>query len=239
MKFWFCILASMLGLAVTAAAQTPNVQTTKLSLGNQVVIIPTPVGFEEAASQFEEVKRRMTVTEDPSNDMLAVHLQKEDCDKLRQGASPVANFYTKVSIRRPNRTRVFTEKDFGEVVARFRENGAQILDLKSPQMKAIVERLDKTLSELNNGVAFEMSQPINLGEFDTRPNVYSVMLTLNYSYEENGTRHAKPLLGSLSYLRVKDRLLYVYTYRLYASKNDIEVLQEFTRKWIGEIISAN
>jgi len=211
-----------------------------LQLGDKVIILPSPAGFEEAASQFEDIKRRMTATEAPENDMLAVHMLKEDCAILRKGESTSLTFYTKVSIRKANRTTVKTEKDFGELVAVFRKDGTNILDPNSPRMKAIVERLDKAVAELYNSDAkLELTQPVNLGEMDTRPNVYSVLLLLNISSEVNGTRRDTPILGGLSFVRVKERLLYVYTYRHYTSKSDIDVLREFTKTWIGDILAAN
>lgn len=169
-----------------------------------------------------------------------MHIPKEDCEKLRRAEWPSFNFYTKVSIRRANRSITYTESNFSNLAAEFRKNGAEILDINSPRMKATVERIDKTLKELNNNDAkVGMSQPVNLGEIDTRPNVYSALLLMNVTYDDKGTLRTRPLVAGLSFIRVKDRLLFVYTYRNYGSKTDIEVIKDFTKKWIGEILAAN
>src|ERR1700687_372124 len=70
------VSASMITLmvGVAALAQGGKATNTTLRLGDKVVVIPSPDGFEEAASQFESAKNKMTVSEDPGNDMLAVHL---------------------------------------------------------------------------------------------------------------------------------------------------------------------
>jgi len=69
----------------SAVAQTRKADVATFHLGNQVIAIPAPIGFEEAASQFESIKNHFTLTEAPGNDMLAVHLPHADCQKLRAG----------------------------------------------------------------------------------------------------------------------------------------------------------
>ncbi len=227
-------------MTVTVLGQTPDYKRTSVRLGDNTVIIPAPDGFEEAAAQFETIKQRMSATEDPGNDMLLVHLPHAQCETLRGGESVAFDVYTKVSIRKENRTRVETAKDFADLVAQFRQSGASALDVNSPRMKATLERLDKTVSDLNKEDAkFEMAQPVNLGEIDTRPNVYSVLLSLIIITEQNGSRVVQPILGGLSFVRVNERLLFVYTYRNYNSKADIEAIQSFTKNWITKILAAN
>jgi hypothetical protein len=236
------VLASIIILAVnfSALAQIRKTNNSFLQLGAVVVVIPAPDGFEEAASQFEGVKSSFTLPEDPGNDMLAVHLLTTDCDGLRRGEPGQFNFYTKISVRKAVREVDFSAAEFAAIPAEFHKSGAALLDLNGPRMKATLEHLDKGLSELTqNQTKIEMSQPENLGEFDNRPSVYSVMLLLTYKFQSGDTQRVTPVLGGLSFVRVKQRLLYVNTYRKYESKADLEVLRDFTRQWINAILAAN
>lgn len=233
-------IAVLFLLSASAAAQTRNADLSTFQLGNQVVTIPAPEDFEEAASRFEGVRNRFTLTEAPGNDVLAVHLPHADCEKLRAGEFGPFSFYTKISVRQAVRTTDYSAQRFASLVSEFRKNGSKILDVNSPTMKATLEKLGKNLSELNDQeTQVDMSQPINLGEFDTRPNVYSVMLLVNIKMQSSEGELNTPIAGGLSYVRVKQRLLYVYTYRKYESKTDVEVLRDFTKKWIGQILAAN
>src|SRR6267142_5471958 len=80
-----CVSLATLLLGFSVSAQTHDSKTTSFQLGDKVVVIPDPEGFEEAASQFEIIKKNMSATEDPGNDMLAVHLQVSECEKFRRG----------------------------------------------------------------------------------------------------------------------------------------------------------
>lgn len=224
----------------SAVAQTPKTNVAVFQLGTQATRIPDPEGFEEAASQFEVIKVQFTQTEAPENDMLAVHLPHADCERLRTGVLGTFNVNTKVSVRRAIRDQPYSAERFADLVATFRKNGSQMLDVNSPTMKSAIKRLDKSLSELaTQEIQVDLSQPVNLGEFDTRPNVYSVMLFLTFKTKTGDSEASIPILGGLSYVRVGQRLVYVYTYRKYVSSADVEVLREFTKKWIGQILAAN
>jgi len=224
----------------SAVAQTRKADVATFHLGNQVIAIPAPIGFEEAASQFESIKNHFTLTEAPGNDMLAVHLPHADCQKLRAGEFGPFNSYTKVSVRSDVRSVDYSAERFANLVAEFRKNGSQILDINSPTMKATLEHLGKGLTELRKQeTQVDMSQPLNLGEFDTRPNVYSVMLLMNFKTQSSDGEASSLIAGGLSYVRVKQRLIYVYTYRKYESSSDVEALRDFTKQWIGQILAAN
>lgn len=233
-------IAILFFVSASAFAQTSKADVTTFELGNQVVTIPAPEGFEEAASQFEGVRNHFAATEAPGNDMLAVHLPHADCEKLRAGEFGPFSFYTKISVRQAVRATDYSTQRFANLVTEFRKNGSKILDVNSPAMKATLENLGKNLSELNNQeTQVDMSQPVNLGEFDTRANIYSVMLLINFKTQSGAGDVNRLIAGGLSYVRVKQRLIYVYTYRKYESKTDVEVLRDFTMKWIGQIFAAN
>jgi hypothetical protein len=234
------IIAILLVASASALAQPRKADVTIIQLGSQATRIPAPEGFEEAAAQFELIKDRFTRTEAPENDMLAVHLPRADCDRLRTGELGSINFNTKVSVRRAIRDQAYSEARFAELVATFRKSGAEMLDVNSPMMQDIVKRLDKSLTELNKQeIDVDLSQPINLGEFDSRPNIYSVMLVLNFKTKTGDREINVPILATMSYVRVAQRLIYVYTYRKYGSANDVDLSRDFAKKWVGQILAAN
>jgi len=227
-------------VSASAVAQTPKTDIAVFQLGAQATRIPAPEGFEEAASQFESIKNHFTLTEAPENDMLAVHLPHADCERLKAGEVGHLNFYTKVSVGKSVRNVDYSAARFANLVSEFRKTGSQVLDTNSPAMKATLERLGTKISELSKReTQVDMSQPVNLGEIDTRPNVYSVLLLMNFKTQSSDGEVRMLIVGGLSYVRVRQRLIYVYTYRKYETKTDVETLRDFTKQWIGQILAAN
>jgi hypothetical protein len=224
----------------TAKSQEHSRKVFSVRLGDAEIIIPTPEGFEEASSQFEKVKANFSATESPDNDMLAVYLTASDCELLRQGKQPSMAFYTKVSVLRARRMAPFSTEDLAAVKAEFRKNGAGIMDPNGPQMKAQLQHIEEALSSRDSTkMSVDISKPVNLGEFDVRPNVYGVLLMITFKIASNSGESATPLLAGMSFTRVKDRLVYFFTYRKYQSKADVDILTAFTTKWTTMILGAN
>ncbi|HSS19607.1 MAG TPA: hypothetical protein VLL54_06005 [Pyrinomonadaceae bacterium] len=235
-----CASALVFVIAASGFSQTEKVDPTRFQFGDQVITIPAPEDFEEAASQFPTVKNVMTRTEAQGNDMLAVHLPHADCEKLRAGESVAFNFYTKVSARSAIRESDYPAAHFAELIAEFRKTRTQVLDVNGAEMKSLLERLNQSLSDLTKSDAkVDMNQPIYLGEFDTRPNVYSSMILMTIKSNIGDGGKDTVIAAGLTFLRVKQRLIYVYTYRRYESKADIETVRDFTKKWVGQILAAN
>ena len=224
---------------VSVDAQPRPTDGSSVQMGDQRITIPAPQNFEEASSQFKIIKDTFTATEAQGNNMIAVHLPKSECDKLRSGTATEMNFYTKISVREAVRTLDLSPEQFATLIEQFRGSSSQILDFNSPAMKATLARMNRNLSDLRQEeTKVDLSQPVNLGEFDTRPNIYSIMLLVRLKANPNDDV-GKLIAGSLSYVRVKQRLIYVYAYRLYKSTNDVEILKDFTKQWVGQILAAN
>lgn len=211
-----------------------------VQLGTKSVVLPSPEGFGEAASQLEIVKRFFTATEDPNLDTLAVHMPFETIERLKKGEIFDLPFYTKVSIAKKNRQLEYSSKDFSTLVAHMQAQGGRILDLDSPEMKAKAKAQNKTLSDLlKQDVTLDFSQPVNLGVIEQTQNSYGVLMLVKVRFQSASAQNERLMVGSAVLTRLNHRLIYVYTYRFADTKEDTEILRDFTRKWLSQILKAN
>src|ERR1043165_2090110 len=175
------------GSAATSP-QKPAGQTSSflIQLGTKSVTIPSPEGFEEAASQVEVVKRFFSGTEDPNLDMLAVHLPVEIIARLKSGERFDLPFYTKISISKRNRELDFPPSEFSAMVAQIQAEGGRVFDFESPEIKAKIKDTNKSLNELlKQETTMDFSQPVNLGVIENTPNSYSVLLLVKITIQSN------------------------------------------------------
>lgn len=229
--------SSQPGNPVTAGSPAPSRPgAMTYQLGTRSVVVPYPDGFLEASTQSDAIARLFTTTEAPENEMLAVHLPAEVLAKVKRGEESELSFYTKISVLRRYKALTITDNDFAGIVASFTATSDRVLDIDGPEMKKIEKDINSGLSELSGeNVDLKFDQPINLGYFQKTKDVFSTMLVLRLKNRSD----RKPLLCATSFVKVNQRLLFVYTYRKYESSKDIEILQEFTRGWIKQILAAN
>ncbi|HSD45835.1 MAG TPA: hypothetical protein VLB87_04400 [Pyrinomonadaceae bacterium] len=223
----------------TPKASTPSL-TSSVQLGDRLVVIPSPEGYEEAASQFKVIKDRFTATEAPGNDMLFVHLPVSDCDLLRNGSNATYDQYTKISVFRAGRELNVTSAMMTAAVADLRKEAAKFPDPNNPTTQGMEKHVERALTEINSKqTKIDFSKPEVLGEFNAGNDVFSLLLLLTVKVNIGGVEASTPMLMSVSYVRVKERLIFVYVYRKLNSKADVEPVKQFTTKWTGSILAAN
>ncbi len=188
---------SMLFLAATLvfcatvinSAQSQQASSSTVKLGDKVIVIPNPEGFEEASSQFEKIRRVLATMQLPHSDTLLLHMPVSDCDRLRTGSDPEFHHYTKVSVLKSRREVTSSDADMAGFVTAWRKNGAVMLDPDGPLLTSLMERLSRQISEAaSKQITYDVNDTQNLGEFDVSPDVYSRMIFMMYTHSVNGTK---------------------------------------------------
>ena len=109
----FLIAASVLVVfSAIAHAQTPPTKPLSVRLGEAVIAIPAPEGFEEVTEQFEKLKTCFRATEPPENDLLGGYLPVSDCELLRRGQNALFTYYAKVGVLRIGREHLISPSYF-------------------------------------------------------------------------------------------------------------------------------
>src|SRR5688572_9098006 len=105
-----------------------NTSSSSVQLGDKVIVIPTPEGYEEASTQFKHIKDRFSATEAPENDMLLVHMLAADCELLRQGLKATFAQYTKISVLRQARALTVTSAIMTAAIEDLRKEAVKFPD---------------------------------------------------------------------------------------------------------------
>lgn len=243
-------LAATIILCVTVinSAQSQQARSSSVKLGDKVIVIPDPEGFEEASSQFEIVKQFLVGMETGAGENLLLHMPASDCERMRTGSRPELRYYTKVAVRKGLRERTFSNEDMARLVADTRKNGAVMFDPDGPVLKSVMEKVSRRISEaFSKQIDYEVNDSQYLGEFDVRPDVYSVMVFILYTKDVKGTKSTTATVGSMTVLKVGPRMIDIDVYRNLSSpaavktelKPSVIEVKQFTTKWVNEILAAN
>jgi len=236
MKYILLILACALVFVLSAAGQKPaDAPSDRFNLGGRTVIVPAPEGFANGLRLIERFSAIANATEGADLDTLAAHVPISSLLDLMSGAAAL-DLYTKVSVAKKARSIDLTPAQFNGVVATVQKNFSSYIDPKNPSFKKTIETASTRLKErLGTETSLELSQPQNLGFFDKKPGVFSGMLMMSVHVNDV----SQTMLGSVSYVLVNKRLIYVYGFKPLKSDEDVTTLQNFIKKWTAAIIAAN
>jgi hypothetical protein len=179
---------------------------------------------------------RLAATEDAGNEILAVHLPDAMLEKFMMGEDRDLEFYTKASIARPARTLEFTREMFADYVVKMERNFHAYLEPDGDMLQRVKGNAERGMTRYwGSGERVALNQPKSLGFFEKSDDVFSAMLFVNVAVGKK----KYPLLVTTSSLRINDRLVFLYAYRMSASAKDAEALRAFTRAWTAAVIAAN
>jgi hypothetical protein len=231
----------LLLLSTSVQAQTDHEnKVVSLQLGDKVVLIPTPTGYEEVTAEFENLKARFAATEPPQNELLLAYLTTSDYTLLKSGKPPALQQYAKIAVVRQTKEVSMSREEFAVVADYLRNNTGKILDPKSPELQKLFQEFGQHVSkELSTDFKTAPTETAVLGTFNDKPNIYSSMITSTLKRELNGKTTFFPVLGTVSILHIKTRMISVATYRGYKSEADVEELKTLTINWTNTILAAN
>jgi hypothetical protein len=230
-KCTYLVLA-IICFSTALTAQSSN----SYKLGTRTVIISPPKDFVDVVPRFERIAARFIATESPGNEVLAVHVPETYVSRLEKLEEPAFDFYTKVSVSKRLKEIDCTRANFSDAVSQVRKSFDSYLNPKGQFLLSIVKNANKGLTEhLGQDPELKIGETKNLGYFDSQPDIFSAMILMKVE------AFGKPisLLGTLSLIRVNNRMIYVYAYRKLETENDAEILRDFTKKWTSEIMESN
>lgn len=225
------------GLSVNLSAQ--NTSNT-FKVGSKQIVIPPPEGFSEAASKFQSIKDTFTVTEAEGNELLSVFIPNSDYQLFNKGEFSELTFYTKVAISKKLKDLDLSETDFAGFAEAFKKYFPAYIDPQGSEMKKTLGRISENLSSLNKAnTTFSIEKPFNLGEIVNDRNSFGVILLSQIKRRTGNVEVSKMMLMGASAIRVKEKIIFVYTYKDYKSEPDITDFKTFSSNWLKQIAAGN
>lgn len=232
-KTLICSMA--LGLAVAAGAgnadaRRADVETFKAG-GVSIAIPPPPGRMVEVGYDNRE---HMEVFVAPANRLVAAFVTAEDLPHLTTGTDKaIMARYAMVQVPRrgeyieigPSQFEELTEgmeKEFGRTIGATR---GEIEDELNRRMRSL---------DIDDAV-MKLGEPVPLGSLFSKPNSYGFGMIMPVSV---GGESTKMVMGAV-FVRVKDRLLFVYNYATYGGEESVASLRKSTEAWADAILAAN
>jgi hypothetical protein len=225
--------------ATAVSAQTVSERSSPsdiFKIGTRKVRVPPPSGFTKIGRRHRRILSVQKAYEPAQSEIIAVHLPTDQLSGYKTNSNKQPEFFTKVSVSRIGSHEDITPESFLAVGPFIEKEFANVTDPRGRSALAEQHYVSKNLSELlKRRTKVKWDQPVNLGVFDKSDRVHSTLTLINVS--ANNTSYT--FLGTVSFVYVHMRLLYVYVYKSNPVDEDAEMIREFTRNWTSSIVEAN
>lgn len=205
-------------------------QLTNIRVGAVSIAIPSPTSdLLEPGPDYRVIFEPLAPV---NNRLVAAFLPRDKMDTLHKGNMPPLDEYALVEIAR---RMEFTEidsatfqqiaqalgKQFGGDISQFSKNGE--------------EEINRNLKALGSSDSVKIDKPVPLGIFFAKTNAIGVGSITPYNVNGVTTRMA----GCLTLLRVRGRILSVFTYVTYKDEGTVMWVKTTSEQWADAILKAN
>ena len=238
MKYFFLPLILLTGSIHLAAQITTPAKSDKNSdvfqLGAKSVRIPVPIGFTDVTGRIENDRNVFQRFDADGENM--TYVRDELVSRLQANPRAQLGLHAKGWIPGNRCNTDITAAYFADMVSGMKRNFATIADPKSEIMiKAKDQAMAFATKNLDPNASIDFNNTTNLGFIQKSDRVFSAMAVV--SAQINGQRATT--LMTLSFLRLNDRLVWVYCYAPSPTEKDFETLPEFTKTWTASVVAAN
>lgn len=234
MKQVLTCLAVIVFAASACAQDTTNKATPVQSFKAGGVPIAFPVPTAEMVEVGDDNREIMEVFVPSSNRLLAAFMPVKDLSRFENGDETLLlSQYGLVQVSRKAEYMDIDASDFEDVLAGAKETFGDVMNSSAQEIE---DEINQRLKALDlDSAKIDIDEPLLLGSFFSKPDAYGFGMITQYSM---GGDVFEMACGT-AFVRVKDRLLFVYLYAEYVDQDTVNWLRKTTEAWVDAILAAN
>jgi len=233
----FCIAAILLASLPLSAAQdqnsTPAQATDVLTyrVGGTPLVIPPPTNDMVEMGQDYRVVMDVFVPE--QNRLVAAFVTPNDLAIIKSGGKAMPSQYALVEVLRRGEFMDLSAKDYKDMADTLEQQFGAVL---STAIKEGEDELNRRIKEQNlDDAKISLDKPVQLGGFFSKTDAYGTGIIMPVTTNGVTTK----VVAGIIFLRVKNRLLFVYLYSVYKDQGTVIWMRKTTENWADAILKAN
>jgi hypothetical protein len=234
----FCLMPG--SVAAGAAPEPEHGYVRHAFVAGQDVALPVLPGFEEVLGRSAEFDRLMSKFVLPDNRMLGFYISAEDMARMSEGAGDGFRRYVIVQTLKQG---IFLEEDgrFDAVKTSFREEmaslPAQSLSDFGDVMQGAAEYIGETYK---TDMKMKISESRSQGAFAETEDYIGFLNLSSLAVETGAGEKSYPSAVALMAVRVRDRLILVYSYYSnYETSADVDMAKETALFYVERLLELN
>jgi hypothetical protein len=234
-KTYFCAcILSIASVALRAQdstkATTTQVQITNVRVGAVSIAIPSPTNdLVEPGPDYRVIFETLAPV---INRLVAAFVPQNKIDAIHKGNAPPMDEYALVEVARRTEFAEIDSSTFQQIAEVLgKQFGEDISQFSSKSQ----EEINRNLKAQGNSVSVTIDKPVPLGIFFVMKNAIGVGSITPYNVNGVTTRN----VGCLALLRVRGRVLSVFTYAAYKDEGTVTWVKTTSEQWASAILKAN
>lgn len=220
---------ALLATALILPAAAQDTPTYRAGLKNFTIPAPTSE-LTEAGPDYRVLLEPLAPTQ---NRLIAAFLLPADLDTLRSGSTAILNRYALVEVLRQAEFADVSPEMFKQVSDGLGTQFGGSVDANLKDNQDEINRRLKALHPATSDVILD--KPVQLGALFTKPDACAFGMVMSMT---SGGKARKLAVGVIA-MRVRSRLLFLYTYTEFKDDSSVQWLRTTDEQWANAILQAN
>lgn len=202
-----------------------------VDLGGTRLTFSSPVDFVEATVLSPETRTLLEALTPQESRLLAGYVTRRDYERISRGEDPHLDRHAAIQVFRELEEVSMTEATFELFRGKLRVGPYVTEEIKERTQAQLDELLIDSIDRV------EVGEMRPLGVISEDATHLSLLALANYSVGENRTPVTKAV--SISYLLLKDRVIFAYVYATVESNSDVDWVRSTAADWIKTLKREN
>jgi hypothetical protein len=207
------------------------------NIGDQKLKLPIPPGYTEPSSDMPGFRQMGESLTAKTNRLMALYVSLPDFRKAAVGGEPEMRQYFMVQTLRSMETTRFEPAMLDAAKVMLKNQAATIFKMVESESQSTLDAYAKTIGDGQSKI--KLGEVQSLGVFDDSPNSMTLLGLTKVQVLRDGVQNDITILFATNFLRLKDRVVYLYAYTRYEGKEDIEWAAESSKAWVTQALLMN
>ncbi|MDD3021910.1 MAG: hypothetical protein PHX61_13165 [Alphaproteobacteria bacterium] len=232
-------LVSLLSLAVIVVglSSCSEPEPAKVDIYGESIYIPDMEGYVTVSKNEPKLLEFFKNFVPSTNILLEAYIEESDLNGLKSGdSSSLQSYATLQTADALIGGKFISDEDFQGIKGELSKNLDNLED-------AYREDIDREIGNMNKRIqeSYNVDSSVDVGETKSLKNILDTQNSqgvINIS-NVSGNGVSKKMLSSVTFIHMKNRIIYMYCYKVYKSDADIDDLEKRTEKFYNALLQAN
>lgn len=214
-----------------------SIEAKTFTVGKKTLEVPSPDSFALVTPQMDTVYRLSLQMADPMNDLLAYYIPESEVPTAMSGGIPSSWQNYSLKVNKEIKNLVVGSKEFANIKNAIAQQNQKILESIKAKMPELMGKTSKGVSEeFDVDFAMNLSQMVPLEPHHETDNSFAYSMYLNYSASAEGHEEDFIVAGTVTFLNVSGKILYLYCY---GAQEELEWTRNASKSWEEKILKSN
>lgn len=238
LKFLAAALSTGLLLHCGQALASADPSSVAVRIGKREIALPGPAGYVEITVNRERVRRLMEAGLPPENRHVATFAPPTEAATIDAGGS--LRQWAMVQTVRSIEDMAIDAQQFQGLRNTARNGWLDAIKRVEKRLgRVFTEASERIASDLDVDVAIGVDKIAPIGIFLDRPDAIGMVMLMRSETKTPTETLQATTLGTMTFLRVKDRVVCLYLYNVRNGSDEVELIKRSSTAWADAVQASN